>query len=80
MWLFTEHVLTKYILHSYPPSYSENIIISRPDTNHERKEDVSSIVLETAAMSSSPLEAVEMESLTVAELRSRLKEKGKAVR
>ena len=31
-------------------------------------------------MSSSPLEAVEMESLTVAELRSRLKEKGKAVR
>ena len=67
----------KYFLHSNPP-YSEKIITSRPDTSHEKKEDVSSIVLETA-MSSSPLEAVEMESLTVAELRSRLKEKGRAV-
>ena len=53
-------------------------ILSRPDVSHEKNEDASSEVSEAAALSSSP-EAVEIESLTVAELRSRLKMKGKAV-
>ena len=58
-------------------SLSEKIL-SRPDVSQEKNEDASSGVSEAATLSSSP-DAMEMESLTVAELRSRLKEKGKAV-
>ena len=54
-------------------------ILSRPDVSHEKKEDASSRVPEAAAASSSSPETVEMESLTVAELRSLLRGQGKAV-
>lgn len=54
-------------------------ILSRPDVSHEKKEDASSRVPEAAAASSSSPETVEMESLTVAELRSLLRGEGKAV-
>lgn len=60
-------------------SLSEKIL-SRPDVSQEKNEDASSGVSEAATLSSSPdATSMEMESLTVAELRSRLKEKGKAV-
>ena len=76
-------VITHSRSNSYPflssSLFHSEKILSRPDVSHEKKEDASSRVPEAAAPSSSP-EAVEMESLTVAELRSRLKEKGKAVR
>ena len=77
MQLLTPIVLTTISSVLISISLSEKIL-SRPDVSQEKNEDASSGVSEAATLSSSP-DAMEMESLTVAELRSRLKEKGKAV-